>query len=425
MGLGPALVEYCRRYLEFFRVSIRAVSAFGSIQHAWSPRASLVWSHMPTTNWIIESALDRYWEGTYRPAVQRPPLWSCPYCDDAFEVKSNLDSHVSVHHPVSYPRLLVSRRPATRELTIRRSPDPGDFELVNCNICVAHRSGGSSSRVTPDEIGQWLCEQAEPIVELELRNTPGYGRPSAVTRYVLRFEIPGDELLDAIDGLFIKHLAVPKPTMTDVDRFRLSSPKHRACVEYVGALCDYVVGILLKEQARDRGVLEDFDEFQGKLKSAFSVLGSFPRRLPLAVVTLIAFNLNAWRYVQPPSELVEVARGIAFFRNFLPEGLVRVEVADQAAAGTASVFCPIDEPSHRILTAAGEFLSSGALDPNRLTFDPPLSEYDEVKLRVLRAASALSLGEQKEALGLLRKIQFDQHFKHWAEKEMGRITGHG
>ena len=78
---------------------------------------------MPTTNWILEAAEDRYLEALDPiPEVVREIELQCPFCERTFiseepmVVSGQLARHIAREHPLQRPVLVVGGQDARTEL---------------------------------------------------------------------------------------------------------------------------------------------------------------------------------------------------------------------------------------------------------------------------------------------------------------------
>ena len=103
--------------------------------------------------------------------------------------------------------------------------------------------------------------------------------------------------------------------MYEVEAFVKSVPQHGASREYSGALADYAIGVLLKEQEPTSGIVGSLHEHKDKFMSALEVLSGLSRPVARAIESAIAFNLNAWDRLQPPAELPAFIYATEFFNE--------------------------------------------------------------------------------------------------------------
>lgn len=383
---------------------------------------------MPTTGWILESAQDRYLEGTVWTAPVYVPNLPCPFCDRRFPSQESLLAHLGIEHPVSIPVLMLAGNPLGREFVVRQTPEPAHFLLCNCTACRVIVLG-QSAILSPSGLPQWLCEKQPLHAEVELENTRALDQNSAVSRYRIEFRVATPDMLADCDRLFVEKLAIPNPTLGDVDGFRRAIPSAQAAKEYGGALADYVVGVLLKEQARDRGIRGRFESYKDKFMEVLGILSGFPRPLSKAVVTAIEFNLNAWDRIAPPPQMRDFVRAVGFFRN-LPDSPGAVAAPDEATSLERAI-CPLDVVTDRILHVikwlvppVGKAYRDHIEGLENLQSRVPIGEFDRLKLNVVGAVAGLLGRDSGLALQYLRQIQFDDRFGAWAKTKIEELSRH-
>lgn len=345
---------------------------------------------MPTVGWIVEAADERFWENRRYNLVPPGPVCECTICNRNFESLDSLKYHLGLEHPLESPTLMLWGRPLDRETVIRRKPEPHDFLVTNCSRCRIFETRKKVRCLSPDYLSDWLCDHRPEYVEIELENERIQDKQVASVRYKIIFRIVSPELLDNCDRFFIERLAVPRPTLSDVEAYRKSISESRDALEYGGALADYVVGILLKEQAYDRGVRGGFEGYKDKLMSSLNILKDISRPVAHAIVSLIQFNLNAWRCLNPPSRMPDLKIAVLFFRNQNKE-IIHDEDYSAYHFPKAPI-CPIDTVTECILKAVRCIVQSDwdrlrdiLNEVDRLQFVLPISEYDRVKLVQINA----------------------------------------
>jgi hypothetical protein len=204
-----------------------------------------------------------------------------------------------------------------------------------------------------------------------------------------------------------------------VDEFRRSVTPESAAADYLGALADYAVGVLTKEQRHDSGAHLPFDQFTGKFQSARRCLVDFGRPVATAVVAVIDFNLNNFSRGQPAG-FPELQNAHHFYCTLTSAGKTQRPVRNETLATVAA--CPVDAVTAAIWEALKLFPEfPGCDDPSPklpATLELPLSEFDIAKLRALKAGAALLLSKQSFARDQLRALRHDARFGKWAESHL-------
>jgi hypothetical protein len=379
---------------------------------------------MPTTSWILEGAQDRYWRNT---EVQEhnppPPPIVCPHCGVQFLSYDQLQAHTAgLRHPIDLPTLLLRQSPLARETVVRQRIGRDEIATSFTTDCTVTING--CSRDCPlGGLPAVLASTMSGVVEVSLQNASTASAVPTSTSYRLEYCIAAEADLALCDDLFVSGLAVPQPTMADVDAFLRRSPGNEAAREYAGALGDYVVGVLLKEQAHSRGVNGGFEKYHDKFMSSLNVLIGFSRPVARAVSTVIQFGLNAWRNLRPPPELGSVAVAAGFLGRIAGFG---TEAAVLAGGLGCRPICPVDSVTDRILRAA-ELMALGDMAAGVVVLDglprgTPIGEHDQAKIDVMAAFAALQEERFDAARRYLRRLYHDARFGKWAQGEMEELS---
>ena len=115
-----------------------------------------------------------------------------------------------------------------------------------------------------EDLPGWLSRRDTGRVHMAAQNYRSADQGLARTEWLLEFRLARQAELEECDRAFEEHLAVSSPTMRHVDQFLGMCPHSLGATDYAGALADYVVGLLLKEQATPSGVRGDLKGFKDK-----------------------------------------------------------------------------------------------------------------------------------------------------------------
>jgi hypothetical protein len=374
---------------------------------------------MPTVGWIHEAAVER--RQAVEDARRGPaPKIPCPYCVRLFDHIEELQDHVRIDHPMDLPRLTIGGSVAGHREVLRQVVDPDAISLTNSSE-ISVEVDGARVEIGLRELPAWLAAQRSEMVRLEARNHRPADDGTALMEWVLEFRIAAPEELEACDVAFVQHLAVPEPTMAHVERFLQLQPGGPGAREYAGALADYVVGLLLKEQSPTSGVRRDLGDFSGKLMSVLEVLHGHSTKVSRSVTAVCWFCLNAWARLRVPIELAELHGAVRFYRSLGAGEATRNGMGGATAQGEPA--CYVDQTTKWIMEAAVELLQSGSGGPALQALEAQLNadtltEYDLIKTRVLLAVAEDRSGNQVPAINHLRGLRFDEFFEPWARQRL-------
>jgi hypothetical protein len=218
-----------------------------------------------------------------------------------------------------------------------------------------------------------------------------------------------------------------------LEQFEAALPSDAPAREYGGALGDYALGIILKERRSPPHAPVGFEEFAVKMRSALEVSKLFNRPVALAVSGSIRFNLNDFQD-HATATASELDTGLRFFRNITEH--VAADAVNRASSGQAPssrrAICPVDQVSHRLLSACERLASGGKLSLAELEAlrqltrgMTPVSEQDLAKVHVICAEGYLRFARANDAVPHLRAIQFDPSLKIWAQHQLNAASPHG
>lgn len=380
---------------------------------------------MPTVGWIQESGWDRLSDAFPFQNNWKPEPIKCPLCARSFLERAELSTHLGVDHPLKLPMLRIGNRVGFSACVVREANALKDMEVFSATECLLSTNGGKSTTVPPGQLARRLLGAGNAHHQIRLRNDREIDGRQAEAELEIRVAIPDPEILKQIDAAFLKRLAVEHPTITDADHFLHAVPKDPVVADYRGALADYVVGIIIKEQDRAAGAVAGFDAFKDKLGSARRVLADFDRPLSQAVLAAIDFNLNHFTPAAPTAvELLRAAH--RFFASFTVSGSMPKAITPADRRRDVVAACPIDRATNAILEALAEFPRVPDLDRSEAVLPGlegvPLSEYDLAKISTLRAGAAVLLGKKEAAQHHLRQIQHDYHFGAWANTQLENLS---
>lgn len=338
---------------------------------------------------------------------------------------AELSTHLGIDHPVKLPILRIGRLVGLNAYTVREMEMLKEVEAYSATECRLSTNGGPTKNYPPKQLGKQLLALGNAQHRVWLSNDREIDGRQAAAELEIRVVIPDGEILKQIDSLFLKELAIDRPTMADVDRFLRTAPRDTAATEYTGALADYVVGILIKEQDRAAGTVATFDAFKGKLGSARRVLADFHSPLSRAVVAAIDFNLNHFTLAAPTSvELLHPAH--RFYASFSVSGAMPTAIGKTDSKRAVLSACPIDKATNVILNALAQFPQIPGYEELKAELpgleNTPLSEYDLAKISTLKAGAAVLLGKKEAALHHLRRIEHDYHFGAWAATQLENLS---
>ncbi|HMS72467.1 MAG TPA: hypothetical protein PKB03_05485, partial [Baekduia sp.] len=211
---------------------------------------------MPTTNWILEAAEDRYLEATDRQMHAGAPLvrhvtLPCPFCDrtfvseDASEAALSVARHVAREHPLLRPVLIIGDRILATTAVITRRPSQTDVVIENATTIKVAVDGGPERSVPAEEAARIVGARPKQMLHLHLVNERAQDATATAIEYRVRVDVPDESELDRVDEAFLHHLARDDVDRDDVVRF--SNETDGLANYYRDGLASYILGVLAKD----------------------------------------------------------------------------------------------------------------------------------------------------------------------------------
>jgi hypothetical protein len=325
---------------------------------------------MPTLNWLLESAEDRYLEATDKPAAPaRDVQLECPFCSRIFvgrirdELAKDVARHIGRDHPLRRPVLVVDGRLLGPNSTITRLPRPDDIAIENTESLKAAVDGAAPRSVSADELRAILSNAPKRMLNVRLINGRAEDNAAAAVDYRIKIDVPDPWELDDVDEAFLKHLAREDATRDDVMRF--SDDTDGLANLYRDGLVSYVVGIFAKD---DKSHVDDPKKLERALDNfgrAAQHLDSFAdRRVAAAVAACARLNLNELNPLNAATGVTAVDLVSLFLRDL-------ATAEDQPIWPTrpktraSDIRCPVDEATYSLLELTfvlAEQEAAGTLD---------------------------------------------------------------
>lgn len=193
---------------------------------------------MPTVGWILEDAVERFWEGQPGPDLANMPLlvFMCKWCRGEFFSPEALHRHFSLEHPLELPALYVHGKPLLRESVLRAPVRKSDVELVHCTRCEVQMDGGPWNRLALSEFRAQFSQPTNATWNVRLVHERSEDNARIEEEYHVRFRIPDTAALNTLDEHFILTLVLDELQHPDLKRFEVGLPVNVPAREYGEAL---------------------------------------------------------------------------------------------------------------------------------------------------------------------------------------------
>jgi hypothetical protein len=385
---------------------------------------------MPTVGWIQETAIDRYWErgGDGVAYTITPTTYSCPFCATIFETAVARATHISVHHPLERPVLFIRSRAVESEFAVRTSLRVQDVSCANCQAVNLVLDGQSVPGLEPKLFTQQLTSRKQGFYEVTLENRRTIDGARSRAKYLIRVAIPKESSLSSIDGAFVRHLAIDHLGMTSVRRFGEACARITDAVDYLDALANYAIGVLIKDQDTASGATLPFAAFLDKFQAAIVILSDYPRPVAQTVAACIRFNLNDFSKFYSPTGVELLDEAMAVLRHLAGASMAPPRTDKKTHGKIILPACPIDRRTNELLALFAESRSAPRLSVETVhKFESVIeagttSDLDRVKHQAILADAALRCGDVDSARLPLRALANDHSFGPWASSQL-RVIG--
>lgn len=182
---------------------------------------------MPTVGWILEDAVERYWEAQPLPPPSdvRPLRFVCGACGQVLPSAEELRRHYSLRHPLELPALYVRGEPLLRRAAIRSRLSVDDIELVQCTACELQVDGDKWCQLKPNEFSKRLARCNSGTWNVRLVHERAEDGSRTHDDYHIRLRVADILALDSVDADFIRILVVSSESRP--------SPKRCAARRYI------------------------------------------------------------------------------------------------------------------------------------------------------------------------------------------------
>jgi hypothetical protein len=371
-----------------------------------------------------EDDFERYVDALRREirVIPRRPVYTCDVCGAVFSSDKARTAHVSVEHPVPIPLLLLGRVAAPRHIRIRNRKTAEKIGFSNCRNFLVECDGSKPISYTKSKLKNELETRDRGHYRISLEAS---GEP-----YVVSLQIVDGSILRVIDQKFVEFLAVDAPRVEGIGRFVEVCGADSQANDYIGALADYVMGTIIKDQDRGRGATVEFGRYKEKYESSRAVLFDYLQQeqhkppVPEAICNSIDLSLNQFEARILPAGVRLLDDCIRFFIHLAGGGTGLPQFAlisfRRGGSPKGSPICPLDGGTHQVLRLF-ERLSGGEKAPLAVSSEVlelarvgTFSEYDRAKLYAFAAVGFLSAGQKESADEALRHLVNDSTFRWWA-----------
>ncbi len=381
---------------------------------------------MPTSGWILEAALDAYYEGTERisqTAAPSRPTYKCPFCNGVSESPTELDRHVIREHSVARPFLLLRGHEPSRNTVVRSPISPSAIHIANTTNLLVTVDNRRPATIERDELGPLVSRFTRENVVLTLSNA-SKAKVAAVTEsYKIQFRIARITTLTSVEAAFRQIIAPSTLSVSSIRAFLEDSRCYGDGEDYAEALSRYAMGILRKEDPESANLTTPSSLYREDYVRAQEDLREVPRPMANLISQLSRFALNDFDSEVPPTGHWELDLALRLMRgpsSALPQPL-------HIDTGSRYELC-LDHGTGQILNLASRMSAQERWSPllseecRLVVNSEKLYAVDQQKAAAIWAACAWRLGAKRETIEPLHAIANTYPFSLWAAQLLDGLT---
>src|SRR5262249_43391396 len=148
-----------------------------------------------------------------------PPEVECPVCDATFSDGVAVSWHVNDVHPLERPIMLLDGAAIPSRTVYAVALDGGAISFANTTAIRATINGQTLVDATVDNVAARLAQERRAVFQIEIENNRAEDEAKVAALYTVITAIPDEAELEAVDQLFLHHLAIESPTHSDVRAF--------------------------------------------------------------------------------------------------------------------------------------------------------------------------------------------------------------
>ncbi len=243
--------------------------------------------------------------------------------------------------------------------------------------------------------------------------------------YKLRVKIASPVALKRADKVFVKLFGQGTPQLLKIDHLKAEAGGG-AVDEYVAALCDFVRGVLIKDQAPGTGVRGALTDWTEAYKRSLQVLSATPRPLATLLSGLMRFALNDFNDWRITTNYPLLDCGLETLGP-LTENSPSILLALQLDFQHTKTVCPVDSGVDQVLAfnhrmrGLDRWSINDEANAVHLASSDPLGALDRAKARAVWAVAALRLGAHSSAEKALHQLTNNDCFGAWAETQLSEL----
>lgn len=349
------------------------------------------------------------WDGLPPPA---PVYYLCSICGARFKDTDRLFEHRFNEHPLTRPTLILDGREITSPRQIISTPlDENQITFVSADRC-----SFDAREVTTQSLPKLLAKTKAGVHTIHLE------RQGIETHYEIVFEIAESKELEVVEHNFLSIVGSDTLSVDRINLFAEMTSKCRTAIRYVDGLCQYLYGVLAKDQRG--GTHLNISEYKTKFNLAIDGLSPFDRPLANVVVGIINFAQNAFGDGNALAFSPKLQRAMRTYFGYLNNaGTPSAKGAAWPGNGMGNV--PIDHATDQIIQWVLEPDDEAQKHLRQMEAVIDSGEWvpdDRLKVSLLLAERLAARHDYIAAKRFARTLTHDAIFSEWAERIMEMDT---
>jgi hypothetical protein len=381
---------------------------------------------MPTYGWILEDDREAFLSATdpVTPTGDPREVYFCPFCASSFDDHQGLQTHITAHHHVERPALLVAGEEPPPKAILRRRILGRDVLLTNTTAASIAINGGQARLVTPSDVPRVLAEQHFSEVWLRLSNACQPQTTPVSTEYAVAFRVADASQLSAVEVAFETVIVSGTLSRHSIRAFVEDPRCQGVTADYAEGLSAYALGVLVKERPEAEDLTTVFSTYRDRFGAAFSILSEIDRPLARLICDIISFATNDFSKTSLRSGYWELDVANVFLKQVGQAELPKAPATERSR----TPICPIDHGTDQILALVSHLARQTRWSPilddecRKTAMLATLDALDINKALAAWAIAAWRLGARESAIEPLQAIAGAYPFSSWASSYLESVS---
>lgn len=305
----------------------------------------------------------------YVPHTYEPVQHPCTECGQLFESIEDLRQHRFAHHPLQRPKLWLNNREigsAPIKITSRLAP-------INIRTEGCKKATINGKNIKIDDISLIISQFSASDCDIILTNDS-----QIEVKFRLEFRIASEDDLAGVEDAFKVMIQNRTLNITEIDRFITKSQQYDTATNYYNGICEYLYGVLIKEQHPSSNL--PFDKYEDKYNNSASELYNYDRPLARVIRGVIGFHFNHFDEVKIFCSAYRIGRAAEQYtsKNYLDTFSASYRNLDEYITDYAT-----ERIVRYSILPANKFVEH--IDDAESFLKSNIVEYDKIKIHIILA----------------------------------------